>query len=389
MKKVRHSRIRCPSRPLAASLAALLAAGLLLGGCAGRSGNFNAALSETTAAPYDTVIAETAAAEIYEEQLMVPQEAATEAGSYDGSGSTENTGSAGVTSDTGALTETDGDPLPLKRKLIRTVSMEVETLEFDDLITAIQEDTDRLNGYIEQSDISGNSITSQGRPSSRYGSMTIRIPADQLNDFITQVESNGNVIYKSENVTDVTLQYSDVESRLKTLRTEQDRLWELLAIADTTESIIALEKRLTEVTTEIESSESRLRYMDNSIFYSTINLTIREVDTESPTQPETAFQQIKRGFTQNLNSLLSALSAAAIGLAVNSPTLLFILLLVILIWFIARKLKKRSLRQYEVPFTKKTGGYGSKENLAHTSSWDNPEDSHRTETGEDPKDTEP
>ena len=282
-----------------------------------------------------SAVAETAA--VFENDSQQNMAAASE----NGAGA-----SAGITSSFGSPSGTDdSDSFSLERKLIRTVSMNVETTEFDALITSIQENVSRLNGYIERSDISGNSITSQGYSSNRYGSMTIRIPADSLNDFVTQVEADGNVTYKSENVSDVTLQYSDVESRLKTLRTEQERLWELLAIADTTEAIIALEERLTEVTIEIESSESRLRYLDNSVTYSTVTLSIDEVDTESPTQPENIFQQIRRGFSQNLSSLLSFLSAAVIGILSGSPTLIFILLMALLIWLLFKKLPVKIRRE--------------------------------------------
>ena len=318
MKKGNFSRIRYPSFLLTAAL--ILS--LLAGGC-GSSSSDSSAVAETAA--------------VFENDSQQNMAAASE----NGAGA-----SAGITSSFGSPSGTDdSDSFSLERKLIRTVSMNVETTEFDALITSIQENVSRLNGYIERSDISGNSITSQGYSSNRYGSMTIRIPADSLNDFVTQVEADGNVTYKSENVSDVTLQYSDVESRLKTLRTEQERLWELLAIADTTEAIIALEERLTEVTIEIESSESRLRYLDNSVTYSTVTLNIDEVDTESPTQPENIFQQIRRGFSQNLSSLLSFLSAAVIGILSGSPTLIFILLMALLIWLLFKKLPVKIRRE--------------------------------------------
>ena len=318
MKKGNFSRIRYPSFLLTAAL--ILS--LLAGGC-GSSSSDSSAVAETAA--------------VFENDSQQNMAAASESGAG---------ASAGITSSFGSPSGTDdSDSFSLERKLIRTVSMNVETTEFDALITSIQENVSRLKGYIQQSDISGNSITEQGRSSGRYGSMTIRIPADSLNDFVTQVEADGNVTYKSENVSDVTLQYSDVESRLKTLRTEQERLWELLAIADTTEAIIALEERLTEVTIEIESSESRLRYLDNSVTYSTVTLNIDEVDTESPTQPENIFQQIRRGFSQNLSSLLSFLSAAVIGILSGSPTLIFILLMALLIWLLFKKLPVKIRRE--------------------------------------------
>lgn len=279
---------------------------------------------------YSNMMAETAAAarEAFPETeaaMAAPQEGAADTGA-----------SSGVTQTTAS------DPaLPMDRKLIRNIDLRVETTSFDDLLASIQTKVGQLEGYTEQSDISGNSITQMGRPSKKYASMVLRIPADKLNTFISYVETDGNVTYRSENVSDVTLQYSDMESRLKTLRMEQDRLWELLAKADTTESIVLLEERLTEVLSEIEEIGSRLRHMDNSVTYSTVYLEITEVDLESPTEPETPWQQVKRGFARNVSDLGDALTAFFIGLLSNSPTYLFLLLLL----FAAYRLIRLFLRR--------------------------------------------
>lgn len=276
------------------------------------------AMAETTAAAREA-FPETEAA------LAAPQEEAADTGA-----------SSGVTQTTAS------DPaLPMDRKLIRNIDLRVETTSFDDLLASIQTKVGQLEGYTEQSDISGNSITQMGRPSKKYASMVLRIPADKLNTFISYVETDGNVTYRSENVSDVTLQYSDMESRLKTLRMEQDRLWELLAKADTTEAIVLLEERLTEVLSEIETIGSRLRHMDNSVTYSTVYLEITEVDLESPTEPETPWQQVKRGFARNVSDLGDALTAFFIGLLSNSPTYLFLLLLL----FAAYRLIRLFLRR--------------------------------------------
>lgn len=279
---------------------------------------------------YSNMMAETTAAarEAFPETeaaMAAPQEGAADTGA-----------SSGVTQTTAS------DPaLPMDRKLIRNIDLRVETTSFDDLLASIQTKVGQLEGYTEQSDISGNSITQMGRPSKKYASMVLRIPADKLNTFISYVETDGNVTYRSENVSDVTLQYSDMESRLKTLRMEQDRLWELLAKADTTESIVLLEERLTEVLSEIEEIGSRLRHMDNSVTYSTVYLEITEVDLESPTEPETPWQQVKRGFARNVSDLGDALTAFFIGLLSNSPTYLFLLLLL----FAAYRLIRLFLRR--------------------------------------------
>ena len=244
----------------------------------------------------------------------------------------------------------DSPSAPLSRKLIRNMNLTVETTDFDPLIEALQKKTTEFKGYIEQSDISGDSITNQGRPSKKYAQLLLRIPAQSLDSFISQVESAGNITYKSETVSDVTLQYSDIQSRLKTLRIEQERLWELLAKAESTESIVLLEKRLTEVSSEIESCESRTRYLDTAVTYSTVHLEIQEVDIESPTQPETAWQQIQRGFTKNLISLMDNLTLFFIRLLSNLPVILFLALLVFLIVFIVRRVNKHKKSKAPQPF---------------------------------------
>ena len=266
-----------------------------------------------------------------------------EEGSFDSAASSSyDTGSQAAI--TGAAIQEETIPQAANRKLIRNIDMNVETTRFDELIPSVQAKVTQLGGYIEQSDISGNSITNYGRPALKYANLTLRIPADKLNAFIAQVETDSNVIYKSETVSDITLQYSDVESRLKTLRMEQERLWELMASADSTEAILALEQRLTDVSIEIESSESRLRHYDNSILYSTVYLNISEVNLESPTQPETPWQQIQRGFARNLKALGDSLTAFLIGFLSSLPTILFVLLLIVLFLLAVATVRKKGFR---------------------------------------------
>lgn len=208
------------------------------------------------------------------------------------------------------------------RKLIRDVDMSVETDGFDALIKTLTDKVSALGGYVEQSDISGNRLNHQGRPNPRRASLTVRIPSDQLESFITVVEANGNVTNKSQTTRDVTLQYSDLESRKKSLTVEQERLWALLEKADTLESVIALEERLSEIRYQLESMESQLRLYDNQVDYSTLNLTINEIVEDTgftPSQPKGFGQRVQEGFSKNLKSVTEGLTDFAIWLAAFSP----------------------------------------------------------------------
>lgn len=139
------------------------------------------------------------------------------------------------------------------RKLIKTVNMNVETRQFDELVANVMDRISSLGGYAQSTDISGNSYNSYG--STRNAFIVARIPANKLDFFVDNIENESNITSKNESAEDVTLQYADVEAHKDSLKIEQQRLNQLLEQADTLENIIELENRLTEVRYEIESYE--------------------------------------------------------------------------------------------------------------------------------------
>ncbi len=264
--------------------AVALCSALLTGCGAGSSKSANMMVAETAAA---MGAMPAAAVEPAEE---IKWEA--EAGSYD----------SGAPADNHTGTSSLPENVPASRKLIRNMDLNVETTDFDQLIASIQESVTALGGYIEQSGISGNSMYSNHNYS-RHASMTARIPAKHLDSFVTEVSEQGNVTNRSENVRDVTLKYSDIESHKKSLNIEQERLWELLEKAESVDAIIALESRLSEIRYQLESYESQLRTYDNQVDYSTVNLYIDEVKVFTPTSPDNIGTRIQKGLQRNLENI--------------------------------------------------------------------------------------
>ena len=151
---------------------------------------------------------------------------------------------------------------PAERKIIWTVDIEAETLEFDSFLSNLEQAVQTFNGYLEGSSVSGSSIQ---YTSNRYGTMTIRIPPDQLDPFLDQVGKIGTVTYTNKSSEDVTLDYIDVESRIEALEVEQERLLTLLESAQDLESVIQLESRLSEVRYQLESYHSAKNRYDRLI----------------------------------------------------------------------------------------------------------------------------
>ena len=240
-----------------------------------------------------------------------------------------------------ARTSDETSPAPVERKLIRNVSMNLETREFDALTKSISDAVTFFGGYMEQADVSGNSLYWSGERSSRYSNITARIPENKLDAFLTEVSSQGNVTYKNESVQDVTLQYTDITSRKKTLQMEQERLWELLEKAESVDAVIALEARLSEVRYQLESIESQLRALDNQIVYSTVYLSIQEVQVLTSTDPDTIPVRIQKGLSRSFNTLKISSVDFLVWFISSLPILAVFAVLVFIAIIILKKPLKR------------------------------------------------
>ena len=241
---------------------------------------------------------------------------------------------------------TSDEAAPVERKLIRNVSMHLETREFDALTKSISDAVTFFGGYMEQSDVSGNSLYWSDERSSRCSNLTARIPENKLDAFLTEVSGQGNVTYKNESVQDVTLQYTDITSRKKTLQMEQDRLWELLEKAESIDAVIALEARLSEVRYQLESIESQLRTLDNQIVYSTVYLSIQEVQVLTSTDPDTIPVRIQKGLSRSFNTLKISSVDFLVWFISSLPILaVFAVLVFIAVIILKKPLKRRKTRK--------------------------------------------
>ncbi len=206
------------------------------------------------------------------------------------------------------------------QKLIKTVRLEMETKEFDTLLEEIRGKVEDMGGYIESSDISGSSYYSAY--ATRYAYLTLRIPSDKLDGFVTVVSGLGNVINKSESVEDITLQYVDTESHKSALAAEQERLMELLEQAESMEDIIAIESRLSQVRYELQYYESTLRTYDNKVNYSTVTVNLNEVERETRAPEKKSFvEEIQYRLSNNLYSIGQGFRSFAVWFISSLPYL--------------------------------------------------------------------
>ena len=223
------------------------------------------------------------------------------------------------------------------RKLIKNVSLTVETEDYSGLISSVQSRVEELGGYTESYESYNESTVG-----SRSASLTLRIPADRLEEFVSRVEELSNIVSREETVEDITLSYVDLESRRRMYEEEEERLLSLLDQAETLEEIIALENRLTEVRYQLESMESQLRAMDNQVSYSTVYLSIDEVERYTPPAEKGTWERIRVGFAENVYRVGNGIREFFIGFVISLPVLFVLAVIIALLVFVIRLLLRIS-----------------------------------------------
>jgi hypothetical protein len=193
--------------------------------------------------------------------------------------------------------------------------MQLQTKEFETLLTYLENKVAEVGGYVQSSQIFGNGMDSYGY---RSASLTFRIPQNHLDAFVSGVSENATVVRKSENAENITLKYADTEARLKSLQIEQERFLALLEKADTVESILVLEEHLTELRYEIESYASTLKLFDNKVNYSTVTMDVSEVKRIVPVEQDpTLWSRMKDGFSDTWYDIKDGLADFAVWFVTN------------------------------------------------------------------------
>lgn len=234
--------------------------------------------------------------------------------------------------------------LPQNHKWIITMSLNAETNDLDAALAAVSSRINGMGGYIESQQINNNSSYRR----TRSASMTVRIPAEVVDDFVNEVSGVTNITSNSRFVRDVTLAYTDTEGRVNALKTEEQRLLELMEQAEKMSDLLEVESRLTEVRYQLESYASQLRLYDNQIDYATVDIYITEVETYTPVEQPGFFQRIREGLADSIVDLGETIVNVIVWLIVDLP---YLIVLALLLWgctvLVKRQLRKRKAKKAE------------------------------------------
>jgi hypothetical protein len=139
--------------------------------------------------------------------------------------------------------------------------------------------------------------------------LTLKIPADRFDDFLQEVKALGSYTSEQISVEDVTMQYVDLEARLKSHKAVEKRLAAHLDKADNIEGIVQIEKELSRVREQIESLSAQFKVLQDQVAFSTLLLEMAVRPDWVPPADRTLWEDISDTFGSSIGALGNTLRA--------------------------------------------------------------------------------
>jgi len=234
-------------------------------------------------------------------------------------------------------------------KIIYSADVTLETTGFDVTVGSIVNLVeDKYKGFIESSSINGSNYynISRGRVSTRSAFYTIRVPSEHFSQLMNELPTLGNVPYSHTYTENISAQYYDTEARLSAYETQEQRLLEMLEIAESVEDIISIEEKLTELRYKIESLQSSLNNWDRQVNYSSIYLSVEEVEEYTPEasiQPSYG-EKLADALEDGVSGFVGFLGDALIALVGALPAILVLATFLIGLFFGIKHRKRKKVK---------------------------------------------
>ena len=173
---------------------------------------------------------------------------------------------------------------PVDRMVIYNADLQIAVENPETAMETIVRMAEQSGGFVVNSNLSRTYRESGSLP---RASLTIRVPAGQLDSIMTAIKAlvpdpSEDVIYEYVSGQDVTSEYTDLEARLRNLEAAEEALVALMEKAEDTEDVLNVFDELTYYRGEIEMVKGRMKYLSESVSLSAITVEIIAKESLQP-----------------------------------------------------------------------------------------------------------
>ena len=234
----------------------------------------------------------------------------------------------------GARSLSDG-AVQSERKLVRTAQLSIEVTDMDAAIDALTGCVQALGGTIDACEISGR------KADGRWASLTLSVPSESLDGFLSEAGGLGTVTRESSQTTDMTDTYYDNASRLESARAQKQRLDELYAQAQDMSDIIEITDALYDLQWEIDALTGANQRIDTRVALSQVSISLNEKASEEPEETPGFLERVKESAEDGLGALGDFLESLVLFVVWAAPWLAVIAAVVAVVTIVRRLHSRR------------------------------------------------
>lgn len=164
------------------------------------------------------------------------------------------------------------------RKIVRNATIDLAIRDLTDALQTVRLIARDAGGFVSESNVvvSHSEDPQLAKPESAR--ISIRVPAAQYDDVMDKLrDSAAGIDSEQSDVTEVTTEYTDLQSRLRNLEAGEAQYVTLLGQAATIDEILRVQGTIDDVRGEIEQVQGRLNVLDDQTGLATINISLRLV----------------------------------------------------------------------------------------------------------------
>lgn len=223
--------------------------------------------------------------------------------------------------------------------VIYQAELQLRVKKFEQTLQNLEAQVVKYGGYISESNVSKDGVEQVS------GRITVRIPQKDFQAFLHDAEGQAaEVLQRNITGTDVTEEYVDLDSRLKSKRVVEERLTSFMQSAQKTEDLLKISADLAAVQEEIETIQGRMKYLENQTSLSTVHISLFENKVIVPNLEDgdlNTWDKTKKQFMKSTNMLLAAISGFIVFVIGNFPILGILAVVTVLIYLYIKKFRKR------------------------------------------------
>lgn len=224
--------------------------------------------------------------------------------------------------------------------VIYQADLQLRVKKFEETLQNIEAQVTKYGGYISQSNVSKDGVEQLS------GQITVRIPQKNFQSFLHDAEGQAaEVLQRNITGTDVTEEYVDLDSRLKSKRVVEERLTSFMQSAQKTEDLLKISADLAAVQEEIETIQGRMKYLENQTSVSTVHIALYENKVIVPNLEEedlNTWDKTEKQFMKSTNMLLAAISGLFVFIVGNIPILVILAVAAVFLYLFIKKTRNRN-----------------------------------------------